>query len=65
MTEGRRQLLTVIHRTTVRHVARRCSVTANAVYNWLSGRNTPGPRARRALLHSYGIPPESWGHLHT
>ncbi len=60
MTEGRHLLLVVLTRTSVRHVALRCRVTVGAVYNWLAGRNSPGPRARRALLLSYGIPPESW-----
>jgi transcriptional regulator with XRE-family HTH domain len=60
MTEGRRLLLAVLSRTTAEYVARRCRVTRGAVYQWTSGRNNPGPRARRALHHSYQIPPESW-----
>jgi transcriptional regulator with XRE-family HTH domain len=60
MTEGRRLLLAVLQRTTVEYVARRCRVTPGAVYQWTSGNNNPGPRARRALHDSYQIPVESW-----
>jgi len=60
MTRGRRLLLLVLRRTTVAHVACRCRVTRGAVYHWLAGRNGPGPRARRVLRDSYGIPAYSW-----
>jgi hypothetical protein len=60
MTEGRRLLLRVLTVTTAWHVACRCRVTVSAVKNWAAGYNCPNSRARRALAHSYGIPPESW-----
>jgi hypothetical protein len=60
MTDGRRLLLAVLRRTATEYVARRCRVTPATAYHWVSERNNPGPRARRALHDSYQIPPESW-----
>jgi predicted kinase len=60
MTQGRRQLLKVLERTTARHVALRCQVAPSTVRNWLAGYNNPGPTRRLLLYQMYGIKPESW-----
>lgn len=61
MSEGRKLLLAVLERTSVLFVAARCGVTIGAVKHWRAGRNGPGPRSKRELFRSYGIPIDSWG----
>ncbi len=60
MTEGRRLLLLALARTTIRYMARRLGVSADAVYHWRAGHNRPGPRPRKLLENIYGIPASGW-----
>ena len=47
----------------VRDLAEAVQMTESAVSHWTSGRNCPGPRARRTLCICYGIPEDAWKHL--
>lgn len=62
MVSGRRSLLAVLQRTSVREVAARCGVDHSSVVRWLSGRmTTPSDVARERLESIYGISAASWG----
>lgn len=59
-SDGARQLVSVLQRTTRVYIAARVGVHPSEVSRWTSGERIPTARHRAALHANYGIPVESW-----